>query len=153
MSISEQLTETVIDEPVKQYINPLPYVIAFAVLSIILMVVVSWFITLDYSLKQCILEPNFWCSNQWTCETKCPQGSGKNACFTDAPSGLADCLFGPNSKVSNLCEWTENTGSLLCDCDVTNANNCFNNCPLAISQTSVCCCEPGKSGCTATCPG
>jgi len=144
----------------KRSADPLPYIIVFAILFLCSLITLTWVLDVWYKQNQCGLYPNIWCSDAWTCNNTCETGtSGINTCFTQA-TGLASCLFGPNSAIANTCFYppTESTGGtgLLCECtpDMQGAPNCFRNCATNFSTTNAngdapCCCI-GGTGCPYT---
>lgn len=134
--------------------EPLPYIIAFAILFLILLAVLTWTIDLYNKAHKCELEPNIWCFDTWQCNNNCAgstnnDGQPVNACFDNAtgPTGLASCLFGPDSTQASLCFTPPNTGTneLACACteELTNTrSSCLANCPQSLGDVpadAVCC--------------
>lgn len=138
-------------------VNPLPYIIVFAILFILGLVALTWTLDEWYKSNRCADNPNVWCSDNWTCNTSCPTGSGYNVCFENlGTTGLSSCLFGPNSVTAALC-YTTPTGTTATSCDCTAgmqaANNCFSGCASNLSnvpESVNCCCCPGQAGCPFT---
>lgn len=140
--------------------NPLPYSITFAILFLILLGILTWVLDVWYKQNQCALEPNIWCSDNWTCNNTCPTGLSVNECFINSGStGLASCLYGPNAPGARICFNTPSgTGGLSCNCPTnmtTQTNNCFSGCPQnlrSIPSNANCCCNPSTPGCITSCP-
>src|SRR5690606_22735809 len=115
--------------------NPLPYIITFGILVILTLAALTWMLQQWYRETQCVLDPNIWCSDQWTCNNSCPTGSSNNECFINlGPTGLASCLYGPNSAIATVC-FTPPTGGTgtSCNCPpelVGITNNCLAGCPI-----------------------
>jgi hypothetical protein len=143
----------------------IPYIIVFAVLFIISLILLTWMLDVWYKSRTCQYNSEIWCSDNWICNNNaapngafstCPSTSGENDgtiniysdCFTKADKpGLASCLFGLTSYKETVCGATGSTDDQKCGCppDVlyTNGNcllGCNNNNPL-------CCCCPGTTGC------
>lgn len=145
------------DIPKRSTADPLPYIIVFAILFLILLVVLTWTLDVWYKSNQCVLFPNFWCSDNWRCNNTCPTGNTGNICYqSDSPTGLASCLGGPNSIAGQLCFTTptSETGTS-CDCTpgMSNTNSCFSGCAASfddITEGAPCCCCPGQQGCPYT---
>lgn len=150
------------DLPSPTGISPLPYLIVFAILVIILIIVIT--MALHYWSKShlCGTQAHIWCSDAYTCNTPCPAGStGHSPCFNAdvlGPTGLASCLYGPDTTTAKLCFTPPTTGTneLACECvpDMANqTNNCFSQCAgsiAAINTNAICCCKPGSPGCPFT---
>ena len=142
------------------YVNPLPYVIVFAILVIALLVVLAWFLSLLNKNKECSYSPKMMCSNEWRCETNCPTGSNHNVCFENGTRnvGLAECLIGLGSTTNDYCQSRPGVSihDPFCDCIVDSGLNCMSGCPRKFGDmtTPICCCVPGSAGCPATneCP-
>lgn len=149
MSISPSDADTNV-----QPIDPLPYFITFAVLFIIFLALFTWVLGVWYKSNQCSIQPNIWCSDNWSCNQNSSDGS---PCFLTATgaTGLASCLFGPESAIALVCfnAPTGGTGGLACNCPTGMAvqtNNCLSNCPgttAHINSNTECCCTPGTPGC------
>jgi hypothetical protein len=148
------------NESKKKSADPLPYIIVFAILFLVALGVLTWTLGIWYKAQQCVLNPNIWCSDNWTCNTNCPTGYTGNACFLNAATGstgLASCLFGPNAPGATVCLNTPSgTGGLSCDCPTgmaSQTNNCFAGCSQnlgSVASESTCCCKPGMAGCKNT---
>ena len=143
------------DKSTTNTINPLPYVIIFAILFIIALGVLGWVLDVWYKANQCFLYPNIWCSDNWTCNNSCPTGFA-NSCFDNVgPTGLASCLFGPNAPGAKTC-LSAPTGGLACECPSTVDNtvrNCFSMCASdlgSVNPQTTCCCKPGQANCPFT---
>lgn len=144
--------------------NLLPYVITFMFLFLISLAVLTWFLDVWHKANSCATFPNYWCADDWTCNTPCPAGTpGADPCFTSqtGPTGLANCLFGPLSMQATRCyDIDVGTGGVGCDCLITNGMNCFSGCgtlaePPEGPNTPCCCCPPsmgGPAGCPETIP-
>lgn len=137
----------------KEQADPLPYVIVFAILFLISLGLLTWVLSLWYKADQCGKNPNIWCSDTWSCNNN--RCLGYNYCFENiGATGLASCLYGPNSVAATVCynlETTGDTGATLCDCpqNLQNVQNCFSGCGTRISgSVTKCCCCPGTPGCT-----
>lgn len=138
--------------------DPLPYVIVFAILFLGALATLTWALDVWYKANQCAVYPNFWCSDNWTCNNSCPTGQNFNSCFNNIQgTGLASCLFGPHSAIATTCfvAPTGTTGGtgLSCECTsgMQNAPNCFRNCATNFQTTNsngdaICCCVSGP-GC------
>lgn len=147
----------------KKAANPLPYIIVFAILFLIALGVLTWVLDVFYKSYQCGYYPNIWCSDNWTCQTKCNgviPGTDiyPNPCFGTpgstgslSPTGLASCLFGPDAPGALVC-FTPPTGGtgVACSCPTGMSGppvlNCFNGCGIDLDSisapgTPVCCCN------------
>lgn len=137
--------------------DPLPYIIVFAILFLIALGVLTWVLDVWNKQHQCAINPNIWCSDNWTCNTSCPTGSPYNACFVNVgPTGLASCLYGPNSEIATTClnppTGTGGTTATACSCvtSMQQTNNCFSGCASnlgSVTGGATCCCAPGAPGC------
>lgn len=142
----------------QQTADPLPYIAIFAVLTLITLGVLTWVLDVWFKEHQCNLNPNIWCSDNWTCNTSCPTGAGFNSCFTNPGStGLASCLFGPTAAGAMYCSGSSSgTGAVICPCPAGmtgQLNNCFSGCPQNlgdVNPSTSCCCCPGAQGCPAS---
>lgn len=134
----------------------LPYVIVFAILVIIAMVAATWTIYQFNLLNGCNNNPNIWCADNYTCNNSCPNGVSPaglpvSPCFTNVgPTGLASCLFGPDSLTASVCLVPPDDGGTACDCPTelqSTTNNCFTGCPSKFSQVdpSTVCCVKGST--------
>jgi len=140
--------------------DPLPYIIVFAVMVIISLVAITWTLDVWYKATQCVLDPNVWCSNNWTCNNTCPTTGQYNECFTvTGGTGLALCLMGPDSAQGQLCFNIPNDDTVSCECtpEMQAAPNCFSSCArnfesVGQSGSDSCCCTPGTKGCKNTDP-
>jgi hypothetical protein len=139
--------------------DPLPYVITFGILVVIMLGVLTWVLGVWFQDHQCYLFPNYWCSDTWTCNTSCATGSGFSPCFTNpGPTGMSSCLFGPTSAIANVCTppVPGGTGILACNCPTgmaTQTGNCFAGCPQSVGTVTsgaACCCMPNTPGCPWT---
>lgn len=133
--------------------NLLPYIIIFAIIFFINLSLLTWVLSVWYKSHQCIVNPNIWCSDTWTCNNNCT-GSSYNECFNHGTSeGLASCLFGPNAPGAQVCFKIQGTGPT-CNCSQgmkEQTNNCFSGCPInlrEVSKNTRCCCQPGRNGCS-----
>lgn len=127
-------------------VNPLPYIITFGILVIIALAALTWMLSQWYRETQCVLDPNIWCSDQWTCNRSCPTGYPGNQCFVNlGPTGLASCIFGPDAPGATVCLTppTQGTGTA-CNCPASLTgiqNNCLSGCPLNlgdVNQQTIC---------------
>lgn len=156
----------------KHAANPLPYIIVFAILFLIGLGVLTWFLGVFYKAHECSIYPNIWCSDTWTCGTTgCTTSGGHavNTCFNNVGiTGLASCLFGPNVSGATACFFTPTSptgitggtagtgGELTCDCPsgMSGISNCFNGCVQSLDQldpTTLCCCNnPAIPACLAS---
>ena len=157
----------------------LPYVIIFAILTLIVLGLLTWVIGEWYAARQCFTDPNIWCFDTWQCNSNCPAGTpplDQAGCFTEATnqSGLASCIYGPDSFLANFCFGnytptgptgdtgstgstgdtgsTGPTGGPACECLLPQGitNNCMAGCPSDLSHVpklTVCCCCPKTAGC------
>ena len=143
----------------KKTANPLPYIIVFAILFLIILGLLTWVLDIFYKNHQCTLYPNIWCSDNWSCNNVCPGGTSPvanglpvNPCFGNTAyvgptgeggTGLASCIFGPTAMGATACFVTPSGGpptggtGLSCDCipEMSFTQNCFSGC--AINLTSV----------------
>lgn len=134
-------------------VDPLPYIVVFVLLFVGLLIALTWTLDQWYKEHQCVLQPNIWCSDDWTCNSSCPTGSDFNACFNSVgPTGLASCLFGPASAVATLCypQASTPTGSTVCACTpgMSSTNNCFSGCASTLDNIAggaICCCKSGPN--------
>jgi len=137
--------------------DPLPYIIIFAFLFFIVLGMLTWVLDLIFKQHSCSIYPNIWCSDNWTCNDSCPTGSNFNSCFNNiGPTGLASCIFGPDSIQGTLCLTVPSvTGGTATSCNCTTGmsqqtNNCLAGCPQTIggiNPNTLCCCKPGSPGC------
>lgn len=141
-------------------VDPLPYIIIFAVLFFIALGVLTWALGAVYREHECAFYPNIWCSDDWSCNNVCPAGYPGNECFvTHGPgsTGLASCIFGPNAPGHDVCYNTPpGTGGVACGCPTgmtDQTNNCFSGCAFNFNDMNpdtLCCCCPGMAGCPYT---
>lgn len=146
----------------------IPYIIVFAVLFIISLILLTWMLDVWYKSRTCQYNSEIWCSDNWICNTKatkqegaafstCPSSSGENdgpiniysECFTEADKpGLASCLFGLTSHIATICGATASKDDKTCGCPpadlYTETGNCLLNCA---NPNYNCCCCPGQTGC------
>ena len=128
--------------------NPLPYIIVFAILFIITLLVLTWTLYVWYQNHQCGAQPNFWCSDEWVCDTPCTSGKAPvppSPCFY-SNDGLASCLYGPTGAIATLCgnHGQPLVDGSLCACGAT-GNNCLTGCPQKLSGTNPGCpCQGDK---------
>lgn len=150
------MTATTATAVTDQTADPLPYIITFAILFVIALGLLTWAIGKGFAANQCVLQPNIWCSDNWTCNNSCPTGdTTHNSCFQNiGPTGLASCIFGPNSAIANTCVAPTNgdTGAVACDCNQATSqqtNNCLSNCPQNLQQVNpgTTCCSVGSQNC------
>jgi len=138
--------------------NTLPYILLFAILFLVALGVLTWVLDVYNKAHQCSQYPNIWCSDNWTCNNSCgggiTGGYTVNSCFESVqPTGLASCLYGPNSPTATICLNVPTTGptvggtGLACDCPTgmtdPSVMNCFNGCAFdlnSVGQPQVCCC-------------
>lgn len=141
--------------------SPIPYVITFFILFLVMLGVLTWMLDALNKSKQCSINPNFWCYDTWTCNTPCPaqtlvNGQYINSCFTNSgPTGLASCLFGPTSTVATVCftpqaDSISVTGPANCSCVNSSSINCFTDCPTNLSSfnSQSNCCVTGTNAST-----
>lgn len=168
---------TPVAEPVttKKGPDPLIYIIIFAILFLITLGLLTWVLDVYNKQHQCALDPNIWCADTWTCQNTCDNSSGTcnatnpvtgltyevSSCFcthATGTTGLASCLFGPDTQGATTClnpGTGGETGTGDCDCPAgiqATQSNCFHNCyqslsDLAHSQdpnqpVTNCCCNP-----------
>lgn len=139
--------------------DPLPYVIIFAILFIVALIVTTWVIGTWYQSYQCASDPNIWCSDTWVCNTPCPTGTSEiSPCYSmNAATGLASCLYGPNSMLATVCLTTAptggtgTTGTHVCNCPslTANAQNCLAGCALSLAAvpSGTNCCFKNSPNC------
>ena len=135
----------------KKGANPLPYIISFAVLFVVTLVVLTWVLDVFYKAQACGTYPNIWCSDTWTCTNNCPgavnpSGYPVSQCFENVgTTGLSSCLFGPNAAGATACYFTPSgDGGLSCDCvaSMQNTPNCYSGCAQSLDDiTGPCCCD------------
>jgi hypothetical protein len=136
----------------KKGANPLPYIIIFAILFLVALGVLTWALSVFYKASQCNLDPNIWCSDNWTCQTACPSTdpNDPNTCYTPlAPNGagpvdpcfcknispdggvtgMAGCI---NTQINNYCT----AESCACPDPIAGANNCLNGCPNTLGKVN-----------------
>ena len=107
-----------------KYMSPTPYIVVFVILFIVALVATTWALDRFYKYHQCVLYPDIWCSDSWTCQNSCPDGMSTtnpsvpvNSCFKNVgPNGLASCLFGPKSVIANTCYGPNTKDGPLCPC-------------------------------------
>lgn len=138
--------------------NIVPYIISFAILFLISLLVLTWVLDVFNKSYGCTYQPNIWCSDSWRCQNLCTttsNGKPVNSCFNQTfatgPTGLASCLFGPNSPGATACFFPpegDDPTAVACDCPSTlkgtNVQNCFNNCARdtsSVGGTATCCCN------------
>lgn len=158
--------------------NMVPYLIIFAILFVVMLVVMSWAIDVYYKNHSCQFKPDIWCFDDWSCNTSCqkngpntvnPSGLPVSDCYYDVgPTGLASCLYGPESLSAKYCLYPPGTlgatgdkeaNEPSCDCpqSLVEAKNCFSGCSTSISelpnnqQQGYCCCsDPNNPACAVT---
>ena len=150
------------DLPSPAGVSPLPYLVVFAILVVILIIVITMALHFWSKAHLCGTQAHVWCADTWTCNTPCATGStGHSDCFNDdkfGPTGLASCLYGPTTAAAQLCFTPPTTGTneLACTCTPgmnSQTSNCLSTCPSklsAVNTNSVCCCQPGKGDCPFT---
>lgn len=150
------------DLPSPAGVSPLPYIVVFAILVIILILVITMAIYYWSKSHLCGTQAHIWCSDAYTCNTPCPAGStGHSPCFNSdnlKDTGLASCLYGPEAAGAKLCYAPPTTGTndLACECTVgmsDQTNNCLSGCAGklgAVNPNAGCCCKPGAAGCPFT---
>lgn len=134
------------------------YSVIFYILFIVVLVLLTWYLTMNKKSLECSQVPNITCSNEWTCMTPCVSGSSPstlNPCFfddtlvgpdrtpwkddgsTNKQVGLPECLYGINSTLASSCygvNFTEGTGGT-CPCSLTqmaDSSSCLQGCPLQL---------------------
>jgi hypothetical protein len=138
-------------------INPIPYLITFAILFLILLGVFTWALSIWYKEFQCGSNPNIWCNDDWTCARTCTS-EPVNDCFkNNNQPGLASCLYGPNSAAATACYTVPDSNDPnipACTCPTTmeNTSNCFSGCPSGLGSVNapggaVCCCTTTDPWC------
>jgi len=142
-------------------VDPLIFIIVFAILFVILLILTTYYLDLNNRLLGCQFKPNIWCFNDWTCPSQsggAPACEGKPVCPSDAPptsncvnvcytnngtinslgqsaTGLLDCLVGPNSQAAKVCGGVPaNPNEPACGCDIATTNSCFSNCPSGVKS-------------------
>lgn len=148
--------------------DPLIYVISFFILFVIALALLTWVLKVYYASYGCGYYANIWCGDTWRCKSAC-FGSGNNvtdtsgfpvdSCYGEnsnvlGPTGLASCLYGPNSAAASLCynPPANDPNSPACGCvsplTSINAQNCFNGCASSLDDIPpgvVCCCKNGPN--------
>ena len=117
--------------------------IVFVILVAVVIGLTTWLIYLINANNSCQLNPNIWCYNDWTCNTKATNQDA-NPCFSktftnQGDDNLTECLYGPQSSVANACFAGDTDDEGPCSCALTTADNCLNNCPgstNAINQST-----------------
>jgi hypothetical protein len=139
--------------------DPLPYIIAFAFLFIIMLGTLTWTLDVWNKANACSGLPGIWCADTWTCNTAAPCGTPTpvNICFnSNGTTGLASCLYGVDSELATRC-FTPPTGGTGTSCDCiaplqASKFNCLAGCGTDFGPSSAlgaaCCCCPGAPGCT-----
>lgn len=134
-----------------------PYIIVFAILYIVFLVVVTWALRIYSEAYQCSANLNIWCYDDWRCTNQCPDTRlDVNPCFRDpratGPTGLASCIWGPNNPRAQACQPPEDAppdpNLLACDCpaDLNAVDSCLRGCPSKIENIAegpqgICCCK------------
>lgn len=149
-------------------VNPLPYVIVFAILVLIGLIILTWTLDVWFKANQCFNLPNIWCSDTWTCNNACPANYAGNSCFITtgtATVGLASCIYGPNTSTAKLCFAAPTGGtpgssgadatSCACTPGMSSTNNCMSGCAPNLKsissggqQPTCCCTDTNNSNCT-----
>jgi hypothetical protein len=144
--------------------NPLPYIITFAIMFLIMLAVLTWVLVVYNQMYSCGLNPNIWCFDDWQCNKVCtpdsPGAIGASPCFSDAaiatgPTGLYGCVLGPDAAAATYCNGTGTTDDTqpLCNCPapVEGVSNCLTGCATTlggVGGTDVCCCtNPNNPAC------
>lgn len=138
-------------------INPIPYLITFAILFLILLGVFTWALSIWYKEFQCGSNPNIWCNDDWTCARACTIEPVDDCFKNNNKPGLASCLYGPNSAAATACyipptDGDPNTPACTCPVLMTNTDNCFSGCPSGLSDVNAlygrnCCCSTNDPSC------
>ena len=148
-------------------VNPLPYILVFAFLFLILLAILTYLLVQFKRLQSCQTNPGIWCDDSWTCSQSCTptigpdgrpagrtlQGGIVSVCFVNIKStGLASCLFGPTADGATTCLGGPETqpGQTTCNCPLltaTDPNSCLKGCPLSIGGVApnVPCCFKGST--------
>ncbi len=151
--------------------NIIPYIIVFAILFIIGLILLTWLLDRWYKAQSCTTNPYIWCSDNWVCENKTKEdgtcsddsslksGAGYiSECYKNS-KGLASCLFGITSTVATICSGSsggsEYQPGKKCPCpmdDPVEGTNCLKGCPISGGGVAnpQCCCCPGTTGCHIT---
>lgn len=116
--------------------------VIFAIAVIAMTIVAS----VEYKeYMSCYYYPNIQCSDEYVCENKCSSSAGKpvSPCFSNfGTTGLASCLFGPNSSAATRC-YDLTDGACPCTNEYNEeTSNCFNSCPqvlASVSDSTNCC--------------
>lgn len=157
----------------KKEVNQLPYIIVFAILFLVSLILITWVLDVGYKANSCGLDANIWCADDWTCNTPtCDKAPVSNLpispCFHSVGlTGLASCLYGPDSLFAKDCKNCTTaggcaTGGVACHCptgmaydpnnpedDVNTAMNCLNNCAINVKfPTSITGARPRSCCCT-----
>lgn len=148
------------EKAIRRKPDPFPYILVFTILFFVAIGLLTWVLDTYNKSHLCTLNPNMWCTDNWTCQTACTIGtsgvcSATNAngntyqvkdCFcSSGTTGLASCLFGPEAEGSNTCSnpGINDTGVGDCVCpdvlttaptDSSLANNCLNSCAGSITE-------------------
>lgn len=110
--------------------NPITYIIPFFILVIVALITITWIAYLGNQVDGCATNPEIWCRDDWKCESNC---SNHNvSCYNNgnAKTGLASCIFGPDSQLAKILKaYNDNdTDAVQCITSMKDANNCFNGC-------------------------
>lgn len=140
-----------------------PYIIIFSLLTLIALGCLTWVLGEWYRTRQCFTDPNIWCFDTWQCNANAATGAialDIKGCFQNATqaTGLASCVYGPNSALAMYCYGTGPTSTTepLCECAlpvIGSAQNCLAGCPTGLGDVTTgttCCCCPGTTGCQYT---
>lgn len=132
------------------------YSVIFYILFIIVLVLLTWYLTMNKKSLECSQVPNITCSNEWTCMTPCVSGSSPsnlNSCFfddtlvgpnrnkweqdgsTNKQVGLPECLYGINSSLASSCTGVNFADNGHCPCTLTqmaDPSSCLLGCQLQL---------------------
>ena len=175
---SNKSTDNNTNKKTKLSDNILLYIIIFAILFIVLLIVLTWTLDVISKLNSCQTYPNIWCSDKWICNKQCPPPTSNTDDFRDCfrqptttkeptagETGLAQCLFGIDSKLATFQDTNcpagpnENPNSCILPCNMTTdngtpENNCLLGCPVYNTNSeptsTTCCCCPGTTNCNIT---
>lgn len=117
-------------------------------------VVVLAYVHFRSQADSCHNTDNFWCSDEFYCNTVTPEDPKWNICYSKKDH-LHSCLFGPSSAEATRCR-SIIKDKASCPCNIhssgdVNSGNCLAGCPKNFgaidAYVNKCCCRPGHANC------
>lgn len=144
--------------------NPIPYLIVFFILVIVLLAAITWAMYEYNKLSKCLFDPNIWCRTDWKCKNTCPNDQNVLNCYKgNLPQGttMTECIYKYITDELKGCYNMNgnNQNPIACTCPIpSDTQNCLSNCAMSIndlpeSAKGACCCKgPGCAQSTLCIP-